>query len=107
MSYSMCKNYNSGVDAVHFFCTISYMHVIKRDGSREPFDPNKIIKVLKAAGMNEADATKLAQSVTTWLENQDGAELTSLAIRDQVAVQLRSADPDIANLYTWYEKTKE
>lgn len=80
--------------------------VIKRDGSREPFDPRKIARVVVAAGLRQEQAENLSRQVDTWAQSQTEAELSSLVIRDRVLSLLREVDESAANLYAWYQKTK-
>lgn len=81
--------------------------VTKRDGSKEEYHPDKIIQVLEAAGLEVAPSIQIAQSVTTWIETRNSPEVTSAEIRDQVLVKLDQINPQIANLYRWYQKTKD
>jgi len=83
------------------------MKVIKRDGSIEDFNQNKIARVVKAAGLNDNRAQKLAKKVAEWLEAKKQAQVTSLQIRDKVIEELQKVDKYAANLFVSYQKTKE
>lgn len=81
--------------------------IIKRDGSTENFDKNKIAKVVKAAGLNDSQAAILSENIYAWGEQSGKEKITSLEIRDKVLEQLKIIDGNAAGLYEWYEKTKE
>jgi transcriptional regulator NrdR family protein len=80
--------------------------VIKRDGSKQEYHPDKIIQVLEAAGLEVAQSIQVAQGVTDWIEKQNKSEVTSLEIRDKVIDQLQIVNPQVAGLFRWYQKTK-
>lgn len=84
------------------------VRVIKRDGKIEDFDPGKIERVAKAAGLKPEDAKKVAQNVNQWVTNNIfDHTISSLKIRDKVVEELKQVSSYAAGLYTWYEKTKE
>ncbi len=80
--------------------------VIKRDGSIQDYDEIKIERVVKAAGLNDGQAKDLASKVSDWVKTQDN-EITSLQIRDRVIVEIQKVDRTAANLFIWYEKTRD
>ena len=80
--------------------------VIKRDKTTEEFHPEKIIKVLIAAGLEENSALLIAQNLNDWAEKQEASTVTSLQIRDEVLSQLKQIDPYVAGLFQWYQNTK-
>lgn len=81
--------------------------VIKRDGKKERYNPDKIIQVAEAAGLEVEKAVKLAQSINEWVSGLKKTKITSLELRDQVQKFLRGLNPRVADLYQWYQKTKE
>lgn len=81
--------------------------VIKRDGSEESFDKEKIARVVMAAGLPADKARDLATGIEQWVELQDNAKISSLQIRDQVLHLLKNVDQPSANMFDWYQKTKE
>ncbi len=81
------------------------MKVIKRNGSTEEFDLAKIERVVIAAGLSPESATTLSTAVSSAFK--DKLELTSLQIRDEVLKQLKLMDQYAANMFDWYQKTKE
>lgn len=81
--------------------------VVKRDGSEETFQPQKIEKVVKAAGLIEEEAKALAAKITSWVKNLGKPKVTSLEIRDQVISELKVANEYAFNMFTWYQKTKD
>ncbi len=81
--------------------------VIKRDGSKEDFDPEKISRVVQAAGLDKAQADVLAMTVQQKIVASSRQSLSSLVVRDLVIGELHHVDENAANLFTWYEKTKD
>lgn len=81
------------------------INVIKRDGSKEPFSPHKIATVAEAAGATPEEAKKISEAVSTWAQGK--SEITSIQIRDQVLEQLKIYDQYAANLFAWYQTTKD
>ena len=63
--------------------------VIKRDKSEDDYDPEKIERVIKAAGLNEKDAKKLSGLITKWIKDQQFTHITSLQIRDRVVLEIQ------------------
>jgi transcriptional regulator NrdR family protein len=80
------------------------MKVVKRDGSTEEFKLEKIARVVKAAGLDEQDSENLAQRVSRVVEGQ---EVSSLEIRDHVLDELKNTNEYAANMYRWYQETKD
>lgn len=81
--------------------------VIKRDGTKEDYDSEKVDRVVVAAGLTPDQATSLVESVGEWLKEKSTHEVTSLEIRDKVLVELKKRDMYAANMFEWYQKTKE
>lgn len=81
--------------------------VIKRNGSIEDFHPEKISRVLEAAGMDTDEAVTIAKFVEDWVISRSDKKISSLLIRDKVLERLLEVNPTVANLYAWYQKTKE
>ncbi len=81
--------------------------VSKRDGTVEPFAPEKIKKVVRAAGLDENQANTLVANVLRWAQTHDDQTITSLVIRDRVLHELKIIDEYAANMFAWYQKTKE
>jgi len=81
--------------------------VVKRDGSLEQFNKNKIVKVVKTAGLTEEKAEALATKVETEIKLRELTRITSKQIRDMVAAELKLADEYVYGLYSWYEKVKD
>jgi 2-phosphoglycerate kinase len=79
----------------------------KRDGTKEAYDPDKIIQVAEAAGLEVPLAVKLAQQINEWISGQKQNRFTSLQIRDQIQKVLYTLNPHVADLYRWYQKTKD
>lgn len=81
--------------------------IIKRDGSKEPFEAEKVARVVKAAGLDDRQAQELAAHVAAWVESQPDQAISSLVVRDEVQTQLDSVNRYAAGLFRWYQKTKE
>jgi transcriptional regulator NrdR family protein len=79
---------------------------IKRDGSIENYNEHKIIKVLIAAGLEKNDAENISQKITKLILKTKELQTNSLQVRNFVIEELKKIDPNIANFFLWYEKTK-
>ena len=80
--------------------------VLKRDGSLEDFDPEKIYRVTKAAGLTEVQARILIDKLTVWINSAGKSPISSLDIRLQVVMLLKEISEYSAGIYEWYEKSK-
>ena len=83
------------------------INVVKRNGSKEPFDAEKIARVVQAAGLRPVDASELSEKIATWVENQGTPEISSIKIRDQVFKELETVDKYASGLYAWYQNLKD
>jgi transcriptional regulator NrdR family protein len=81
--------------------------VIKRDSTLEAFDPNHVARVVKAAGLTEDQAQTLSNQITAWVYSLHLPKISSLQIRDKVIEELKKVNENVANLFAWYETTKE
>ena len=81
--------------------------VIKRDGSKEIFSEAKIARVMGAAGLTGEQTKQVVNRVNEWLAKQGQKEITSLSIRDVLLTILPEINKPAADLFTWYQKTKE
>jgi len=81
--------------------------VIKRDGSVEEFNEEKIKKVVKAAGLAEEKAKALAQKVGAEVKAMKKKQVDVREIRKLVTAELKKADEYAHGLYVWYEKMKD
>lgn len=81
--------------------------VIKRDGSEEPFDMEKIARVAQAAGLRPIDAEEVSKNVADWIEERGSAKIKSTEIRDKVFQELEKIDSYASGLYAWYQSTKD
>ena len=81
--------------------------VSKRDKSTDDYNPEKIMRVVKAAGLTQKETVKLTSSITKWLKTQPRPEVTSLQIRDRVIIEIQKRNVDAAKKFIWYEKYKD
>ena len=81
--------------------------VIKRDGTKEKFNLINIAKVATASGLTPDQAKELAETMSHWADGLNKSEMTSLEIRDKMVEELKKINQNSANLYTWYEQSKE
>ena len=81
--------------------------IVKRDKSLDDYKPEKIIRVVKAAGLTQKESMKLASSITKWLKKQPLPEVTSLQIRDRVIIEIQKRNVDAAKKFIWFEKYKD
>lgn len=85
----------------------SKIKVKKRDKKIEFFDHNKIISVVKAAGLSGKQAKKLSLSVANYFNKGDRPNITSLQIRDRVLIEIQKMDKPAAKKFIWFEKYKD
>lgn len=81
------------------------LKVKKRDGSIEPYQPDKLVRVTMAAGLTHRQALALGTHIYDWALKEH-QPIASSTIRDQMISELKAAHPPAANLYLWYESTK-
>lgn len=81
--------------------------VKKRDGSIESYEKMKVARVVTSAGLNAEQAQLLSTNITLWIQNTPEDTVSSLEIRDKVLELLSQMNEDAANLYSWYQKSKE
>lgn len=81
--------------------------VVKRNGSVEDFDNLKVARVVEAAGLDEDQANKLADTVEKWAKNLKQKKIQSSTIRIKVYEELKKIDKYSADLYLWYKKTQD
>lgn len=81
--------------------------VKKRDGSIENYDPGKMIRVVKAAGLTEEEAQQLGDAVTAELTKREKSMVTSVQIRDSIIVEIQKINKTAANKFIWYEKQRD
>lgn len=78
-------------------CCISDLVVIKRDGSREAFEAQKILsalrKTFKKDARSEESIRQLQQQIVKIIHEQVKRPITSQMIGDIVLVQLKQVDP--------------
>ena len=83
------------------------IRVTKRDGTIEEYSEEKVKRVVKAAGLSDNQATEFTKEISNWIKTLTDTSLTSLQIRDMILEKLPKLNPSAANLYKWYESTKE
>ena len=81
--------------------------VVKKDGSYEEFDQQKIARVTHAAGLEKEEADVLGNLIATWMEVSGTEDISSIAIRDKVIEEMRKINDHAANVFAWYEETKD
>ncbi len=80
--------------------------VVKRDGSKEVFSTDKIIKILKALSMSETNISIIMNRMSDWVDTTKKQEITSLEIRDALLPAIAEIDEYAANMFTWYQNQK-
>ena len=83
------------------------LQVIKKDGSKENFDPDKIAQVVAAAGLTPDQSGEVSQRVSKWFQNQRKTQVTTIEIRNKVIEELSQVSQFATDAFTWYEKTKD
>ena len=81
--------------------------VSKRNKSTEDYSPEKIMRVVKAAGLTQKEAMQLTSSITKRLKKRSRPEVTSLQIRDRVLVEIQKRNVAAAKKFIWFEKYKD
>ena len=81
--------------------------VLKRDGSIEEFNHEKIARVVQAAGLETSQAKLLADKIADFVSGNGQGPIPSSQIKDKVVEELTKVDKHAAGLFTWYEKTKD
>lgn len=81
--------------------------VIKRDGAKEQFSVINISKVAMASGLAPEQAKQISELLLEWVKSLKKEFITSLEIRDKMLEELRKINIEAAQLYEWYEQSKE
>lgn len=81
--------------------------VIKRDGAKEQFSVINISKVATVAGLSPEQAKHIAELLLEWAKSLQKEFVTSLEIRDKMLEELKKINVEAAQLYEWYEQSKE
>ncbi|MBQ4112459.1 MAG: transcriptional repressor NrdR [Clostridia bacterium] len=67
--------------------------VVKKDGSKEPFDRNKLVNgILKSTRKRSVDADAIVDEIETELQNTLRLEVPSVELGDMVLEKLRAID---------------
>ena len=83
------------------------IEVIKKDGSREPFDQDKIARVVTAAGLKPQEGFELALVVAKWAKESAKDQISTGEIRNRVVEELQKVNPTASAAFLWYEKKKD
>ena len=82
-------------------------NVIKRDGSRESFDPEKIKKAIRAAAQRTEVAGDRLEEVVTEVTNsvlaREKEEIASSEIKEKVLSELDTLEPSISEAWRQYD----
>lgn len=81
--------------------------VVKKDGSVERFDKNKVKRVMVAAGLSDPQADAIAENITSWVKNLQEVRINSFKIRERLISEMKKVNQNAANLYIWYEGIKD
>ena len=83
------------------------IQVVKKDGSHQPYNQNKIERVTLAAGLKPEEGKILAQKVTAQIKMLQSDKIESATIRNLVSQELSKINQFAAQAYEWYEKGKD
>jgi transcriptional regulator NrdR family protein len=86
---------------------MNYPKVIKRDESSEDFSPEKLGRVVCAAGLNEEQSKLLIESIKSWLVSLGVNDIKSTKLRDAILDEMEKLNKPAAGLFRWYQQTKE
>ncbi|MFH1671744.1 MAG: ATP cone domain-containing protein [Candidatus Portnoybacteria bacterium] len=87
--------------------------VIKKDGTKEPFDAEKIKTAIKAAGaftdVSEDRLGEVTDQVTAAVVQalSDKDDMTTSEVREKVLAELDSAEKTIADSWRQYDEEKK
>ena len=87
--------------------------VIKKDGSKQPFDPEKIKDSIRAAalqaGLPEEKINEVAGQVTLAAVSMADAkeEITSSEIKEKILSELDSIEPSVSESWRKYDAEKK
>ena len=81
--------------------------VIKKDATEEPFDQDKIARVVTAAGINPSDGLELASRIAAWVQSLGKPKITTFQLREKVIEEMEKINKITADLFAQYEKTKD
>lgn len=79
------------------------LYIVKKDGSLEKFQPEKVTKSCKKAGASDDLAEKVADEISTLAYMQ----MTTQEIREEVIDLLKRFDPKVARAYAEFKKKKD
>ena len=77
--------------------------VVKRDGTEEEFDRNKLYNSIIGATATPDEAQTITTGVEEWV-NGSRTPVRTIDIRARVVAALKSANPKAGELYDNYEK---
>jgi transcriptional repressor NrdR len=86
------------------------LEVIKRDGSREPFDAEKIRNSIRAAAVDidlpEEKISEITEKITqAVLQEADKVdEIATVDIREKILAELERENPEIAEAWRRYDR---
>lgn len=86
---------------------MDFPKVIKRDETSEDFSPEKLGRVVRAAGLNEEQAKLLIESIKSWIKSLNVRDIKSTELRDAVLDEMEKLNKPAAGLFKWYQQTKE
>jgi transcriptional regulator NrdR family protein len=87
--------------------------VVKKDGTKVPFDAEKIKKAIAAAadqaGISEERKNEVVEQVTASAVQMAGAkeEITSVEIREKVLGELDQVEPSVSEAWRKYDQEKK
>lgn len=84
--------------------------VLKRDGSTEEFDSDKIERIAVAAGLTDDEAKELTKKVISQIQDvskENDGQIGSIKIRGFVFDEMEKINEYAAGLFKWFEKNKE
>ena len=87
--------------------------IIKKDGSKQPFDAAKIKNAIKAAGaetdLADEKVEKAVEQVTATIIQMVAAkeEVTTTEIREKILLELDSVEPAISGAWRKYDQEKK
>ena len=86
--------------------------VMKKDGTREPFDAEKVkrgvVAAASQAGLSEEETAKVADQVSSTIMGafMGVEEVSTAEVKEKILSELDSSAPSVAEAWRSYEATK-
>jgi len=80
--------------------------VIKRNGDKQVFDPEKVQRVVIASGISPLDSEEIVENIVSWLESRGKNIVSSMEIGDKLFQELEKVDKNASGVFAWHQTRK-